>query len=80
MKKTTFTLLALLAVCGACKDEEFVNRQPTNILLTTTAGNVADGPTGASLPVAMRGAAVSAVIRLPPVRFRRALGGRMGLW
>ncbi|QKZ13620.1 RagB/SusD family nutrient uptake outer membrane protein [Spirosoma sp. KUDC1026] len=34
MKKITITLLALLAVCGGCNDDDFLNREPKNILLT----------------------------------------------
>lgn len=33
MKKSAFTLLALMAVCGACNDQEFLSKQPKNILL-----------------------------------------------
>ena len=33
MKKLTITLLALLAVCGGCNDEDFLNREPRNVLL-----------------------------------------------
>lgn len=34
MKKITFTFLTLFALCGACNDEDFLNREPKNILLT----------------------------------------------
>jgi hypothetical protein len=34
MKKLTITLLALLVVCGGCNDDDFLNREPKNILLT----------------------------------------------
>jgi hypothetical protein len=33
MKKITITLLALLAVCGGCNDDDFLNREPKNVLL-----------------------------------------------
>ncbi|CCH02197.1 RagB/SusD domain protein [Fibrella aestuarina BUZ 2] len=33
MKRTTCTLLALLTVCGACNDQDFLSKQPKNILL-----------------------------------------------
>ncbi|SDK22338.1 Starch-binding associating with outer membrane [Catalinimonas alkaloidigena] len=33
MKRYTLTLLAFLAVTTACNDEDFLNREPTNILL-----------------------------------------------
>lgn len=33
MKKQTISLLIALLCCGACRDEDFLNRQPKNILL-----------------------------------------------